>query len=185
MVYSELYNILLCLHITGSYPVYHEQQQPGIRTGAEAVTFVHIGVPNIVLERLTERVLVHWISVLTRPEYLLPPQRVPVRTPTYSPPLRNKYLFSLHQSVTQTYLIYDASPWRQASCSLAPLQKSRQNNLFYVWTQALRYLIWFWCWGLFLESPANFSGPESCFLFVVFAFKFKVSIILKIIQWNC
>ena len=31
----------------------------------------------------------------------------------------------------------------------------------------------------FLESPGNFSGPESCFLFAAFTFKFKVSIILK------
>ena len=39
-------------------------------------------------------------------------------------------------------------------------------------------------WGLFLQSPGNFSGPESCFVFAVFAFKIKVSIILKITQWN-
>ena len=32
----------------------------------------------------------------------------------------------------------------------------------------------------FLEVPAsNFSGPESCFMFSVFAFKIKVSIILQ------
>ena len=36
--------------------------------------------------------------------------------------------------------------------------------------------------GLFLESPDDFSGPESCFVFSVFVFKIKVSIILKIIQ---
>ena len=30
--------------------------------------------------------------------------------------------------------------------------------------------------GLFLESPDNFSAPKSCF---VFAFKIKVSIVLK------
>ena len=36
--------------------------------------------------------------------------------------------------------------------------------------------------GMFLESPGNFSGPESCSVFVVFAFKIKVSMILKIIQ---
>ena len=30
----------------------------------------------------------------------------------------------------------------------------------------------------------NFSGPESCFVFAVFAFKIKPSIILKIIEWN-
>ena len=36
--------------------------------------------------------------------------------------------------------------------------------------------------GLFLESPVNFSGPESCFVFAVFAFKIKASIILKIIE---
>ena len=40
------------------------------------------------------------------------------------------------------------------------------------------------CRGLFLESPGNFSGPESCFVFAVFAFKFKLSKILKLIQWN-
>ena len=34
--------------------------------------------------------------------------------------------------------------------------------------------------GLFPESPGNFSGPESCFVFVVFAFKIEVSMILKI-----
>ena len=28
--------------------------------------------------------------------------------------------------------------------------------------------------GLFLESPSNFSGPESCFVSVVFAYKIKV-----------
>ena len=45
--------------------------------------------------------------------------------------------------------------------------------------------IWFRTWGLFLESlDYNFSGSESCFVFVVFAFKIKVSIILKIIQWT-
>ena len=34
------------------------------------------------------------------------------------------------------------------------------------------------------ESRDNFSAPESCFVFIVFAFKIKVSIILKIMQWN-
>ena len=38
--------------------------------------------------------------------------------------------------------------------------------------------------GTFLESPDNFSGPEGCFMFAVYAVKIKVSIILKIIQWN-
>ena len=33
--------------------------------------------------------------------------------------------------------------------------------------------------GLFLESPGNFYGPESCFLFAPFTFKIKFSIILK------
>ena len=39
-------------------------------------------------------------------------------------------------------------------------------------------------WSLFIESPKLFSDPENCFVFVVFSFKTKVSIILKIIQWN-
>ena len=40
-------------------------------------------------------------------------------------------------------------------------------------------------WGLFLlNSRGNFSGPEIWFVFVAFAFKSKVSIILRIIQWN-
>ena len=37
---------------------------------------------------------------------------------------------------------------------------------------------------LVLKSPGNFSGPESCFVFVVIAFKITVLIILKIIQRN-
>ena len=35
---------------------------------------------------------------------------------------------------------------------------------------------------LFLESPDNVSAPKSCFVFVVFAFKIKVPIILKMIS---
>ena len=35
------------------------------------------------------------------PKYLLPSQRIPVLTLTYSLPLRSYYLFTLHQSVTQ------------------------------------------------------------------------------------
>ena len=88
-------------------------------SGLEPKPFVHFGVPNIVPERLTERVLVHWIPVLT---------------------VLNNYfhlnefqsallLIHLHQSMTQTYPRYDASSWRQARRSLTPLQKSRQNNL--------------------------------------------------------
>lgn len=33
-------------------------------------------------------------------------------------------------------------------------------------------------------SSANFSGPESCLVFVVFTFKIKGSVILEIIQWH-
>ena len=36
----------------------------------------------------------------------------------------------------------------------------------------------------FLESPGNFSGPENCFMFAMFTFKIKVSIILKMKQKN-
>ena len=42
-------------------------------------------------------------------------------------------------------------------------------------------------WSLFIifyRKSGNFSDPENCFVFVVFSFKTKVSIILKIIQWN-
>ena len=42
----------------------------------------------------------------------------------------------------------------------------------------------FQTWGLFLESSYNFLGPKSCFMCAVFAFKIKVSIILKMIQWK-
>ena len=35
---------------------------------------------------------------------------------------------------------------------------------------------------LFLKSPDSFSAPKSCFVFVLFAFKIKVPIILKMIQ---
>ena len=34
-------------------------------------------------------------------------------------------------------------------------------------------------WGLFLYSNGNFSGPESCFVSAVFAFKIKVLIIFE------
>ena len=37
-------------------------------------------------------------------------------------------------------------------------------------------------WGPFLESPENFSGVESHFVFVVFVCKVKVSRILIMIQ---
>ena len=33
--------------------------------------------------------------------------------------------------------------------------------------------------GLFLKGPGNFLGPESCSVFVVFAYKIKVSIIFE------
>ena len=40
--------------------------------------------------------------------------------------------------------------------------------------------------GLFLESLDNVSGPKTCFtcMFAMFAFKIKVSKILKMIKWN-
>ena len=38
--------------------------------------------------------------------------------------------------------------------------------------------------GPISRKSHNFSESESCFVFVVFAFKIKVSIILKIIQWT-
>jgi len=43
-----------------------------------------------------------------------------------------------------------------------------------------------WGQGPFLERPVNFLGMESCFMFAMFAFKIKVSIIkyLKMMQWN-
>ena len=36
--------------------------------------------------------------------------------------------------------------------------------------------------GPFLESPDNFSCPKRCFMFAVFAFKIKVSLIFRMIQ---
>ena len=36
--------------------------------------------------------------------------------------------------------------------------------------------------GPFLESPDTFSCPQSCFVFVVFSFKVKVTISLRMIQ---
>ena len=35
--------------------------------------------------------------------------------------------------------------------------------------------------SVFPESLSNFSGPKSCFMFAMFAFKIKVSVILKMI----
>ena len=36
--------------------------------------------------------------------------------------------------------------------------------------------------GPFVESPGNFSVPESCFMFPGFAFNIKASIILKMVK---
>ena len=36
--------------------------------------------------------------------------------------------------------------------------------------------------GPFLENPDNFSGPESCFVFVVLAAKIKVKLLLRMIH---
>ena len=38
--------------------------------------------------------------------------------------------------------------------------------------------------GSVSRSPDNFSGPKSCFMFSVFAFKIKVSGILKMVKWK-
>ena len=50
------------------------------------------------------------------------------------------------------------------------------------------YLFECFLWGnedlVFLESPGNYSGQESCFVFVAFTFKIKVLIMLKIREWN-
>ena len=37
-----------------------------------------------------------------------------------------------------------------------------------------------WPWAPFLESPDYFSGPKTCSMLVLFAFKIYVSIILKL-----
>ena len=34
-------------------------------------------------------------------------------------------------------------------------------------------------WGPFLESPDNFSGPESYFMCAMFALKTQISLVLK------
>ena len=40
-------------------------------------------------------------------------------------------------------------------------------------------------WGPFLSlSPDDFSYPKRCFMFAVFAFKIKVSLIFRMIQWT-
>ena len=36
--------------------------------------------------------------------------------------------------------------------------------------------------GLFLKSPDSFSAPKNCFVFVLFAFKIKVPVNLKMIR---
>ena len=41
-----------------------------------------------------------------------------------------------------------------------------------------------WVRSLLIKIPANFSGPESCFMFAVFTFKIKVLMVLKMTQWN-
>ena len=41
-----------------------------------------------------------------------------------------------------------------------------------------------WVRSLLIKIPANFSGPESRFMFAVFTFKIKVLMVLKMTQWN-
>lgn len=74
--------------------------------------------------------LVHQIPVLI-PEYLLPPQWVPVVAPTCSLPLLSEYLFTLHQSVAQNLCAMCRSSFE----IFASLQKSPRNHLSYVWTE--------------------------------------------------
>ena len=37
----------------------------------------------------------------------------------------------------------------------------------------------------FSKVPVTFRARKSCLVFVVFAFKIKISIILELMQWNC
>ena len=66
------------------------------------------------------------------------------------------------------------------------LPNTEKSNLSIIY---ILFLFYFWGGGggggwTFLESPDNYSGPEGCFMYAVYAVKIKVSIILKIIQWN-
>ena len=53
------------------------------------------------------------------------------------------------------------------------------NFYFYLFTFIIIFL---GGGGAFLESPDDVSGPKNCFMYAVYAFKIKVSTILKIIQ---
>ena len=65
------------------------------------------------------------------------------------------------------------------------LPNTEKSNLSIIY---ILFLFYFWGGGggggTFLERPDNYSGPEGCFMYAVYAVKIKVSIILKIMQWN-
>ena len=78
-----------------------------------------------------------------------------------------RYLEELLFPFITTYKVRE-SVWRWVTSKLRALSRG--------WNCLARYQ--------FLESPSSFSGPKNCFRFTVFALKIKVSIILKMIQWN-
>ena len=89
--------------------------------------------------------------------------------------IKHMYSLTLHPCCLDTHT---AEQWQ----SFVALQVSEESVIvkkyeFYINSTVLSR-------GLFLERPGDFSGPESGFVFAMFTFRIKVSIILKMIQWN-
>ena len=62
------------------------------------------------------------------------------------------------------------------------LPNTEKSNLSIIYILFLFYFLGGGGGWTFLESADNYSGPEGCFMYAVYAVKIKVSIILKIIQ---
>ena len=81
---------------------------------------------------------------------------------------------NLLRKPTKSQLFFKISVVTTGSAFCPKLYKTREISRSPAWS----------AWGLFLESPGNFSCPKSCFMFAVFPLKIEVSKILKMIQWN-
>ena len=81
---------------------------------------------------------------------------------------------NLLRKPTKSQLFFKISVVTTGSAFCPKLYKTREISRSPAWS----------AWGLFLESPGNFSCPKSCFMFAVFPLKIEVSKILKMIQWK-
>ena len=112
-------------------------------SGLEPKPFAHIGVPNIVPERLTERVLVHWIPVLTRLEYYFHlnefQSALPLIHLRYGTNTCSYCIKVWHKPIR--YMTLHLGDRRGA----ASLGYKNSAKITFFTCEQKNYLIWFWC----------------------------------------